>query len=171
MENIINYINSFFYKDENLNIFDSINFENTNTSNIINLLNDIKYYKNPEQIYNIKLYYENIYNKDPLNNLSKLKYKLILYLYSEKDKTENIINEIKKYKDPELFKLEKKFNKLKESVDYTLLELRYNKLINKDDNKSYESDIKSDIESDDDDDNNNDNLNGILVKKKIKILL
>lgn len=157
MESIINYINDFFYKDENLNIFDSINFENTNNIDIINLLNNIKYYKNTEEIYNIKLYYENIYNKDPLDKLSKLKYKLILYLDCEKDKTENILNEINKYKVPDMSKLEKKFIKLKQDIDYSLLEYRYNNLMNDDDNNN--------------DDHDDDNSNAISVKKKIKISL
>ena len=125
MESIINYINNFFYKDEDLNILESINFENMNNRDILSLLNNIKHSKTREEIYNIKLYYENIYNKDPFNNLSKLKYKLLLYLDFEKDKTENILNEINKYKDPELDKLEKRFIKLKQDIDYTLFENRY----------------------------------------------
>ena len=159
MESIINYINNFFYKDEDLNILESINFENMNNRDILSLLNNIKHSKTREEIYNIKLYYENIYNKDPFNNLSKLKYKLLLYLDFEKDKTENILNEINKYKDPELDKLEKRFIKLKQDIDYTLLENRYNNLINEDDNNKNDSD----------DDNNN--SNAILIKKKIGILL
>ena len=159
MESIINYINNFFYKDEDLNILESINFENMNNRDILSLLNNIKHSKTREEIYNIKLYYENIYNKDHFNNLSKLKYKLLLYLDFEKDKTENILNEINKYKDPELDKLEKRFIKLKQDIDYTLLENRYNNLINEDDNNKNDSD----------DDNNN--SNAILIKKKIGILL
>ena len=158
MDIIINYVNSFFKKeDEYLNILESINFENMNTSNILSLLNDIKYSKSSEQIYNIKLYYEDIYNKDPFNNLSKLKYKLILYLDCEKDKTENILYEINKYKDPEMVKLEKQFIRLKDDIQYILLEKRYNNLINKDDNS--------------DENNDDDNSDAISVKKKIKLLL
>ena len=82
-----------------------------------------------------------------------------MYLDFEKDKTENILNEINKYKDPELDKLEKRFIKLKQDIDYTLLENRYNNLINEDDNNKNDSD----------DDNNN--SNAILIKKKIGILL
>lgn len=157
MESIINYINSFFKKeDEYLNILDCINFENTNNMNVLSLLNDIKHSKSSEEIYNIKLYYEDIYNKDPFNNLSKLKYKLILYLDSEKDKTENILYEINKYKDPEMVKLEKKYIRLKDDIEYILLEKRYNNLINEDDNS---------------DENNNDDSDAILVKKKIKLIL
>ena len=157
MERVINYINSFFKKeDEYLNILEFINFENMNNSDILNLLNNIKYSKSSEEIYNIKLYYENIYNKDPFNSLSKLKYKLILYLDCEKDKTENILYEINKYKDPEIIKLEKQFITLKDDIEYILLEKRYNNLINQDDNS---------------DENNDNNSNAISVKKKIKLLL
>jgi len=157
INNLINYINSFFKKeDEYLNILDCINFENINNTDILSLLNDIKYYKSSEEIYNIKLYYEDIYNKDPFNNLSKLKYKLILYLDSEKDKTENILYEINKYKDPEMIKLEKQYIRLKDDIEYILLEKRYNNLINEDDNS---------------DENNNDDSDAISVKKKIKLIL
>jgi len=157
INNLINYVNSFFYKEnEYLNILDCINFENINNTDVLSLLNDIKYSKSSNEIYNIKLYYEDIYNKDPFNNLSKLKYKLIMYLDFEKDKTENILYEINKYKDPEMVKLEKQFIRLKDDIEYILLEKRYNNLINEDDNS---------------DENNDDNSNAILVKKKIKLIL
>ena len=160
MNSIINYINSFFYKDEDLNILYNINFQNMNNNDILYLLNIIKSSKSTEEIYNIKLYYENQYNKDPFDQLSKLKYKLILYLDSEKDKTENILYEIKKYKDPEIVKLEKKFIKLKDDINYILLEKRYNNLIK-----------DCDDDTDDETNNNNNNSTGILVKKKIALLL
>ena len=161
MESIINYINSFFYKDEHedLNVLYGINFENTNNMDILTLLNDIKYSKSSQEIYNIKLYYEDIYNKDPFNNLSKLKYKLILYLDSEKDKTENILYEINKYKDPEMVKLQKRFIKLKDDIHYILLEKRYNEL------------IKQDNSDENSDENNDDNSDAISVKRKRKIIL
>ena len=131
-----------------------------NNNDILYLLNIIKSSKSTEEIYNIKLYYENQYNKDPFDQLSKLKYKLILYLDSEKDKTENILYEIKKYKDPEIVKLEKKFIKLKDDINYILLEKRYNNLIK-----------DCDDDTDDETNNNNNNSTGILVKKKIALLL
>lgn len=171
METILNYIyenlnkiNIFKEKEEELNILCDINFDNTDICLIINNINNIKYSKSQEQIYKIKLYYEDIYNKDPFDNLSKLKYKIILYLDCEKDKTENIFNEINKYKDPVLVNLEKRFNKLKQDIEYDVLEKRFNEL------KQEENDTTNEDNNNEDDNEDDDNNNTIkvLVKQKIQ---
>ena len=156
-ENFKGYIYNFFNKDDcnnhidfyeiiyknkdknkqTLCSFEQIDFENTKTSDIVIYLNNLK------DLYKFdSSYYENMYNINPTNKLTKLKYKLVLCITSSKDTTDIMIKHIMKYKG------EKQVQNLKIiDEEYDKLEKRYSDLIKEDD-------FSDENNQGDDDDNN-----------------
>lgn len=163
LDSIKNYLYNFIFEEEptiilskknyfNYDLLDNIDFNNTDTGDIVILLNNFKHeydFKN----FNINLTTTN-------DKLEKLKCKLQLCLQNPKDTTDKMIKYIKKYKG-EKNNLEEKVSKNNIDEDILNLEKRFLELI-KEDNI---------IEYSDDEDNENQGAQGVLVKKKQKIAL
>ena len=151
-------IKNYFYiekKSKQQIIIESIDFNNTNTSDIIILLNDIK-----SQYKFASINHDNLYYHD---KLTKLKYQLILCLENPMDTTERMIKYIRVYKgetyiplskdkiiDKEVEKLEKRYIELITVDPFDLIYKRYIELIKED--------------SKDSDDENNNNTESCIVK-------
>ena len=81
-----------------VNFIDSIDYDKTNTEDIINKLIECKYiYQN---MYLYKKFYENLFYLDKTNELNKLKYIIVLCLWSKHYQNIDILNKyINKYKN------------------------------------------------------------------------
>ena len=140
---------------------DSIDFDTMNTSDIVILLNYIKY-ENKIEIYST--------NMNSVDRLEKLKYELSICLESSKDTTDLMIKYIKKYKGETYIGIDKqkKINKTQEN-----LEKRYTELIKVDPLEELQKRYNELMDEDDEENNNDDDnegASGIIIKKKISLL-
>lgn len=175
LSNLVDYVYSFFYEDDTIllcetyksipkpffqyQFLDDIDFDNTPTSDIIIRLNNMKH-----QFFFGKHYYliyDDIYNKNNMNKLNKLKFVLLSCLESKNDTTDIMIKHVKKYKGEKII-----LDIIEEDNEYKELEKRYNKLL-----KDIEDDNNNEDNNESHNNNNTDGMDGVKVGNKKRIAL